>query len=374
MSDDLVLAPDDEYFGHQTALPLRVVASSDRGWRERYWISVFDTIGTDFVLSMGYGKYPNRDVMDGFCVAAKDGLQRNLRVSRELGDRFNDISVGPMSVEIIEPLKKLKFLLGENETGTSLELLWEASVPAALEGRHFEVNRGRVSHDLIRYVQTGCMRGHINFNGERMDVTPDRWWGVRDHSWGVRPMSAVPGDPPVASVQWNFLAFCPIRFPSFSIHFYLFESEPGRPTHLSASIMRPEGSGKHDDGIKAVTHDFEWDENAPVQTLRGGAIRIEFFSGQIMDLLVEACKGRAYLRGGGYGSTQGKWLGVSHTESEAYDLTDAEALKGYHSHSSDHLIKVRCGDQTGFGIIEYLIRRGYTKYSHALPPRKPAGA
>ena len=370
-SNDLFLSPSDEYFVHQVALPLHSVATSDPNWRERYWISIHDIVSQDFVLSLGFGKYPNRDVMDGFCIAADNTTQRNLRVSRQLGPRYADIAVGPMAVEIIEPLKSFRFTLGENETGTTYDLVWHASAPPALEGRHFEVNRGRVTHDLVRYVQTGRISGELSFGGKRFEVTPDRWWGVRDHSWGMRPMSAMPGDPPVASVQWNFLVFMPIQFPSFSLHIYLFESQPGRPTHLSASIMRPEGEAEHDDEVRSVAHDFRWVENAPVQTLIDGRFRIEFFSGQVMDIDISACPGRAYLKGGGYGSTQGKWFAEQYSEHDSYDLSEDEALRGYNSHSSDHLIEAYCNGETGYGIIEYLIRRGYGKYVEAHRAREP---
>ena len=143
MSNDLVLSPEDEYFGHQLALPVQVVASSDPNWRERYWISIHNVESKDFVLSTGYGKYPNRDVMDGFCIAARGGTQRNLRVSRQLSPYYSRIAVGPMSVDIIDPLKEFRCRLAENESGLAYDLTWSASQPPALEGRHFEVNRGR---------------------------------------------------------------------------------------------------------------------------------------------------------------------------------------------------------------------------------------
>ncbi|NWK98319.1 hypothetical protein DM806_22150 [Sphingobium lactosutens] len=370
MSNDLILSPSDEYFTHQIPLPHHVVGTSDPNWRERYWFSIHDTQAQDFVLSAGFGKYPNRDVMDGFAIAAKGDTQRNLRCSRQLTPHFHDVAVGPFSVEVIKPLELLRLKLDPNDSGIAYDLTWEASAPPALEGRHFEINRNRVSHDLVRYVQTGRLNGEVTFGDERLTVTPDRWWGVRDHSWGMRPMSAVPGDPPVASVQWNFLGFIPIQFPSFSIHVYLFESQPGRPTHLSASIMRPTGAEVHDDEIRGVTHDFEWVHDAPIQTLVGGRITIDFFDKPALEIDVRACPGRAFLKGGGYGSTQGKWFGESHAEQEKYDLTDKALLRDYNSHSSDHLIEARCNGETGYGIIEYMIRRGYGKYAEAHRSRK----
>ena len=365
MSNKLALSAPDEYLNHQFALPHQVVASSDPNWRERYWISLFDTHSKDTVLTLGVGKYPNRDVMDNYAILSRGGKQRNLRASRQLLPFNDQIFAGPFSIEIGEPLKTLHLRLDKNETDVEYDLTWHGSVPPALEGNHFEVSRGRVTHQISRYVQTGQVSGTIRCGDEQIEVTPDRWWGVRDHSWGIRPMSGGQGEPPVASVQWNLMAFCPIRFPDFSLHIYLFESQRGRPTHLTAAIMRPEGSGEFDDEIRQVSHDFSWREQAPTQTLIGGQIRIEFYSGKVMEIDVKACAGRAFLKGGGYDWFFGKWWGESHVEHDVWDLTDTASLRGFNSHASDHLIEATCEGQTGFGIIEYLIRRGYDAYPDA---------
>lgn len=369
MRNKLSLSPPDEYFNHQFALPHQVVASSDPNWRERYWVSIFDTVAKDTVLTVGFGKYPNRDVMDGFAILSRGGVQHNLRAARQLLPDNSAVHAGPLSAEVVTPLESLRLKLDDNEAGFGFDFAWQGSAPPALEGRHFEVSRARITHDIARYVQTGRVTGVLRIGTEHVTLEPDRWWGVRDHSWGIRPMSPGPDDPPLVSAEWNFLAFIPIRFPSFSLHIYLFESQPGRPTHLTAAIMRPPRSGEHDDEIRAVDHDFTWVKDAPVQTLAGGTIRIAFYSGETMEIAVRGCEGRAFLAGGGYGSFQGKWKGVNHVEHDIYDLTHAGRLRAYNSHASDHLIEASCGGETGYGIIEYLVRRGYAKYGEVHRPR-----
>jgi len=368
MSNKLALSAPDEYFNHQFALPHQVVASSDPNWRERCWISIFDTVKQDTVLTLGAGKFPNRDVMDNYAVLSRGGKQRNLRAARQLLPHNDKVFAGPLSIEVIEPFKQLRLRLGPNETDVEYDLTWHGSVAPALEGNHFEVNRGRVTHQITRYVQTGQIEGRIRCGDEEISVTPDRWWGVRDHSWGIRPMSRKEGDPPAAPPRWNFLAFCPIRFPDFSLHFYLFESKPGRPTHLSASIMRPDGAEEDNDEIQSVTHEFTWKEGAPLPTLAGGMIRITFFSGRVMDITVRGCEGRAYLKGGGYDWFFGRWWGENHIEHDVYDFAP-DNMRGYNSHSSDHLIEATLDGQTGYGIIEYMMRRDYGAYGEAYARR-----
>jgi hypothetical protein len=45
-----------------------------------------------------------------------------------------------------------------------------------------------VLFDTMRFAQTGCWSGTLEVGGEQIAVTPDRWWGTRDRSWGVRPV------------------------------------------------------------------------------------------------------------------------------------------------------------------------------------------
>jgi hypothetical protein len=363
------LVPADEYFNHQVSLPHAIVASSDPNWRERYWISIQDSRRDDFILSFGFGKYPNQDLMEGFAIATHGTVQRNLRVSRQLSGGSQAIDVGPLSAEIVEPFKTLRFHLESNPSEISFDLTWHASMPSMLEGRHFEINRARVTHDLSRYVQLGRISGHVQLPDTRLQFEPETGWGERDHSWGIRPMAGIPGEPPAASAEWNFLAFCPVQFESFAVHLYVFEMQYGRPTHLSASIVsRDEGTAEYD-AISGIEHDFEWDFEAAVRTLKGGRLVIHFFEGKSKTIDIVARTPRVYLRGGGYGVDQGRWKGETHLEHERWDLSDQELLKQYAASPSDHMIEAHCDGETGFGIIEYIVRRGYRRYARKSESR-----
>ena len=146
----------DEYFNHQVPFPHAMVGSSDPNWRERYWISLQDVAQQRFILSAGFGKYPNQDVMEGFVIAQRGTQQHNLRVSRQLLPDVDSMSVGPMSVQVLEPLKTLRFSIADNPSGISGEFTWHAAMPSMLEGRHFEINRARVSHDLAPSMRPSC--------------------------------------------------------------------------------------------------------------------------------------------------------------------------------------------------------------------------
>src|SRR4051794_18227106 len=104
-----------------------MVATSDPSWRERYWISFQDvTRGNDTVVTLGLGKYPNTDVMEAFVVLSSRGSQRNLRLSRTLLPHSTELSVGPLSVEVVQPLRELRLRLGPNESEIEFDITWRA--------------------------------------------------------------------------------------------------------------------------------------------------------------------------------------------------------------------------------------------------------
>jgi hypothetical protein len=367
------LSAADEFFTHQTSLPHAMVATSDPSWRERYWVSFQDTQAGDTVLTLGLGKYPNQDVFEAFVCLSSKGKQTNLRLSRTLLPD-DSMGVGPLRVEIVEPLRELRFRLDDNESGVSFDLTFDATMEPLLEGRFFQVSRARTTYDAIRYVQHGRARGTITTPDGTVEVTPDRWWAERDHSWGTRPLPRAEGQPPGERPEWKMLLFAPLQLPDFAVHLYLQESEPGRPVHLSAGIVAPVGSDREFAPIVGVEHDLEWVEGAAAPTLAGGQISLLLHGGERIDLGVRALGGRAHLRGGGYegwnGWRQGQWRGDLTSETDTWDLEDTSQFYRYAKAGSDHLVEVTHEGTIGYGIIEYMVLPGYGRYEEAIPPRR----
>jgi hypothetical protein len=368
------LTEPDEYFTHQTSLPHVMVASSDPSWRERYWISLQDVVGQDTVLTIGLGKYPNQDVMEGFVALAHEGVQRNLRLSRTLLPDSFQTCVGPLSVEVIRPLRELRLILDDNDSGVTFDITWTATMEPVLEGRFFQVSRARATYDAIRYVQHGRASGVMAAPGFDAAITPETWWAERDHSWGTRPLPRAPGQPPGERPEWRLLLFCPLQLPDFGLHIYLQESAPGRPVYLSAGLTAPLGTTADHDAIAGVQHDLEWVEDAPAPTLRGGTLVLTLADGRELAFGIRALPGRAHLRGGGYegwnGWQQGQWRGESTQESDLWDLTDLAQFYRYAKAGSDHLVQVTHDGAVGYGIMEYMVLPGYGRYDEALPPRR----
>jgi hypothetical protein len=370
------LSPPDEYFTHQVAYPHAMVGSSDPSWRERYWVSLQDTVAKDTVLTLGLGQYPNQDVQEGFAVLSTGGQQHNLRVARALAPRNDVMAIGPLRVEVVRPFHELRFILDDNPSGVAFDITWTSRLEPLLEGRHFQVSRSRVTYDAIRYVQHGRAAGTLSAPGKEWNLTPERWWGERDHSWGTRPLPRAQGAPPGERPEWRMLLFCPLQLPDFGVHLYLYEAEPGRPLHLTAGISRPFGASGDPHMIVGVEHDLSWVAGAPAPTLAGGRITLTLDSGAKVELDITAQAGRAHLRGGGYegwnGWYQGHWKGEENLEHELWDLDDQANIYRYAKAGSDHLVEVRHEGRVGYGIMEYMVLPGYGRYQDAIPPR-PAG-
>ena len=101
-----MLTKGDDYPIHQTPEPI-AYAGSDRNFYDRYFFNAYSQDGSAFV-AVAYGVYPALNVADAHIAIVKDGKERCLHASRVLGLERMDLRVGPISIDILEPLQKLK--------------------------------------------------------------------------------------------------------------------------------------------------------------------------------------------------------------------------------------------------------------------------
>jgi hypothetical protein len=181
------LGPLDEFLAHQTSDTFDHVATSDRNFYDRYYFNMHSSSDELFVIT-GLGQYPNLGVTDAFITVSIGDEQHTVRASRELGTDRLDTSVGPLSVEVVEGLRRLRVRCDDNEWGISADLEFNGTVAALEEPRTFTRRYERVIMDVTRYAQVGTWEGTITAAGRTFEVTPDKWKGARDRSWGVRPV------------------------------------------------------------------------------------------------------------------------------------------------------------------------------------------
>jgi hypothetical protein len=240
----MTLSPLDDYPVHQTALPIRYPATSDRNFYDRYYFNCH--AGNDeLMLLVGLGQYPNLGVTDAFALARHGDTHRVVRASRELGADRMDTSVGPFHVEVLEGLRRLRVVLEPNEHGLEFDLTWEGAIPAQAEPRHFIRQQERVIFDSVRLAQTGNWTGRARSGDRDFVITPDRWRGSRDRSWGVRPVgeSERPGIQSRNMPQFYWV-YSPMQFDDFSILTIIQEDAAGNRILEEAIRVWPEAANR----------------------------------------------------------------------------------------------------------------------------------
>ena len=225
----------DDYPVHQAAEYVRHVAISDRNFYDRYYFNLHAS-ADDYFAIFGLGQYPNLGVTDAFIAVTKGDTQRVVRASRPLLDRM-DTSVGPITIEVIEPLERLRVIVEPSEHDVAMDVMWTASVPAVEEPRQYLRNRGKVIFDTQRFAQLGRWEGTLTVAGEDIAVTPARCGGSRDRSWGVRPVGeklagGIREGQSVMASMWNYF---PIDFGDHAI-VYMCHEEPGGERPLEEAV------------------------------------------------------------------------------------------------------------------------------------------
>ncbi|MBS0305700.1 MAG: hypothetical protein JSR43_10055 [Proteobacteria bacterium] len=188
------LVAADEFFNHQIVDTHASVLQTDHAWTEKVCGMACARDGS-MSVNFGFGKYVNRNVVDGYGGASRGVQQWSVRASRALDADPDRIDVGPLRYEVVEPLRRVRIALERNATQPlAYELELEGRVPCALEEREDRrtLTGYRRSADQLRYHQVGVARGWVELEGRRIDVTPQGWVMTRDHSWGVRPAVGAP--------------------------------------------------------------------------------------------------------------------------------------------------------------------------------------
>ncbi|MBW2401351.1 MAG: hypothetical protein JRG80_19200 [Deltaproteobacteria bacterium] len=345
-----MLSTMDDHLLHQIAEPFRHVGTSDRNFYDRYYFNMHSCSDELFVV-MGMGQYPNLAVQDAFALVRHGRKHTVVRGSRVIGDRM-DTSVGPIRVEVIEGLKKLRFIVEPNEHGIEMDVCWEGSIPVFQEPRHYIRRHGRTLYDSVRFAQTGFWTGRLCAGGKTYEVTPDRWWGARDHSWGVRPVGEA--EPPGIHVgvpsmdgMWNY---APMQFDDFSILYICNERNDGeRPLEESMRIWRdparePEWLGRPESehvfrkGTRYVERSTVYFPDAP-----GGGLEVKVTP--MIECYVGFGTGYGFEADWRHGMYQGE-LVVQGVEFDTVD--DAETLWGL----CDTVARFEMGSEVGYGLWE----------------------
>jgi hypothetical protein len=349
--------PLDEYPVHQVPLSMEHVGTSDRNAYDRCYLNAHDRTGELFLVT-GMGVYPNLGVTDAFATFRRGDTQVTVHASDALASDRMQQQVGPIRVEVIEPLQKIRVVC-DGSHGLGFDLLWDGSFPVIDEPSHVIRQNGRVILEAVRLAQVGTWTGSICMDGEEITVSDDRWVGTRDRSWGIRPLgeSEPPGrwadeGDPAFGFWWTYV---PLRFDDFAILIILQEDGDGTRTLNEAVRIWPAGSGRPPEQLGWPELDIHYKSGTRLP--ERATIHLTDRNRKPVTLEIDPLGFVALNCGPGYsGDPQwghGQWRGRNWVERVNHDLADPSVLGLVQFGIVDHVAHASCDGAEGWGLFEH---------------------
>lgn len=352
----MVLTKGDDFPLHQTPEPI-AYAGTDRNFYDRYFFNGYQPDGSGF-FAAAFGVYPHLNVADAHFSVVRDGIQYCVHASRELNMERMDLACGPIRIEVLEPLQKLRILVDGEGIKADLTFTGRAF---PIEEPRFTLRTGpRTFMDLTRMTQNGRYAGWIEIDGVRLELAPGAM-GTRDRSWGVRPVGARDLQPhPGGAVFTFFWQWVPVHFADRSILYHVNQTAEGH-TWNTSTVIAPDGATA-DQLIKTkgemrstLQPGARWPASG-LLTVAGpdGPEELEF---EVLS--------RFQMRGIGYTSPtwgHGLYHGLLVVEREDFELAPCDPARMDHHHVQMpcRVSSSRWGE--GFGVFEQLIVGPYQPF------------
>ncbi len=357
----MVLTKGDDYPIHQSPEPI-AYAGTDRNFYDRYFFNGYAPDGSGF-FAIAFGVYPQIDIADAHVSLIRDGKQYSLHASCELGKERMAMRVGPIAIEVVEPLHKLKVTI-EETNGIAGEVVFTSRSAPIKEPRFMHRVGSRAFMDYTRMTQNGHYAGWFSLDGDRRELAAGTS-GTRDRSWGIRPIGARDPQPiPDAPLPAFFWQWTPINLEGGSLFFHINADTKGNAWNTRAA-WAPDGCDQSQivEGRGLLASGNESGTRWP----DGGTIALELSEGPQTATLKPLS--RFQMRGLGYTHPvwgHGMHHGALKVEREEFALDTLDPLAPENLHVQT-LCKVTAlsdgGASQGVGVFEQLI----------IGPYKPLG-
>jgi hypothetical protein len=357
----------DDYPIHQTQAPVAKPATTDRNFYDRYWFNGFQREG-GFYFGAGLGLYPNRRVMDAAFSFVKDGVQHSLHASRLAPDDPSETRVGPLRIEVIQPMRELRIVIEPNETGIAAELRFRARSACLEEERAPMVRDRRLVMDTTRFTQFGRWDGWLEAGGQRQPIDAREVLATRDRSWGLRPVGEPAGGRPAGDPQLFFF-WAPLQFDDCATHAATFETSDGQPFDNFAWIAPLHAASEALPGVLdpaaqrllGVRHHIEW--RPGTRWARAAELELLRPAGEPERIRVEPLL-RFQMLGIGYLHPEwghGVWKGDSALAGESWKVDELNPLLPQHLHVQQ-VVRAEWGKRRGVGVLEQIVLGPYPRY------------
>jgi hypothetical protein len=361
----------DDFPIHQTPEPIAHPASSDPNTYDRTWFNGYSTDGTRY-FGFDMAVYPHRGILDThFSVVEAGGRQHCIYASRRAPQERTDMSVGPIRYEIIEPLRRARIIIDDNETGIAADLTFSARSSAIQEARQVLWQRQQRVMDATRFAQFGRWSGTVTHPEGELTLNVDTWKGTKDRSWGVRSVGErIPVGAPLDPRGFFFL-WAPLQWDDHITHSVFFDG--------------PRGEALIREALTSPLHDAEDaipDELDDVATHLATAVhRVEYHPGtrwahraelDLIDLygdvrtITMEPRLRFQFKGLGYGHPawrQGSWKGELEVAGESFEPLQLDPLAVENIHIQQVVMVSDDRGREGIGALEQVV----------VGPYEPAG-
>ena len=351
-----LLTSADDYPVHQTPEPIACVGTSDRNFYDRFFFNGYARDGSTF-FAAAMGQYPNRHVMDAAFNVIHRGRQYVVRASRRAPADRMETTVGPIAISVIQPLRTFRLVVQPNAFEISGDLTLTARAGVIEEPRFFRRIDGRVFMDYTRLTQHVAVEGTLTIAGETVRVTPDRFWGSRDRSWGIRPVGEREAGAP-GPFQFFWL-WSPVNFEDLCTHFDVNDEADGSRWH-EAGMIAPVGGEV--EMMKSVDYRIDWQSGT--RHAKHAEIILRRRSGEESVLALKPLY-NFYMIGLGYQHPQwghGMWVGENEVGGESWALKDVDPAIPLYLHIQA-ICEATLGKRRGIGILEQLV----------IGPHQPSG-
>ena len=365
-----MLSKFDDYPIHQTSQPIAQPATGDRNAYDRYWFNGYQDDG-EFYFGIGAALYPNLGILDCGLSVVADGEQHAFHGSRRAPTEPTDLRIGPFTIEVLEPMRRIRVVLDDNETGISADLTFTARSACVEEGRQTMHHGPRLVMDVTRFAQFGRWQGVIRYAGRVLPVDGRRVYGTKDRSWGVRGVGTpdsglAPTEPRSRQV---FFLWAPLHWKDRCTHFGVFEDANANRWHTDGAVLPvydepADLPGAEDPGterLAAVEHDLDYIPG----TRRAGHARIALIHADsaredidLEPLLCYRMKGIGYMHPE-WG--HGMWKGELALGGESWKVDDVEPMAVENQHIQQ-VVRARCGDNVGIGVLEQICFGPHARY------------
>ena len=141
-----MISQGDDFPIHQLPTPVAEVGT-ERNFYDRYFFNGYNEDGSIF-FGAAFCVYPNLNIKDGSFILVLNGVQHNFRYSDVLNHERMETGVGCLKIEIIQPLKKLRIIVEDNEKDISVDISFTGRFEPMEEPRMTLKNGPRIYMDL----------------------------------------------------------------------------------------------------------------------------------------------------------------------------------------------------------------------------------